>query len=357
MSLGFAPTQVVATLFPLIILTKGVVAVPAFLAILVSKHAQPVGKVAIKIVLPGYADVIKNVAIHFLLRAPSNHVLLALNTTESNVAKGLLDIWIAVTPQVHETIVIDLSSEGEDQELEENPHQELESHNAQVKELETELIRAKKKASQKLPSLTEQLNYADSRLESFMQHGHRVDHTNDTHSQLVEFEEKKQLKQENERLHKEITELKCQLNNIIQHDLAEHTHLNILNRLLLQTRHDLLHENISTLVVIETFDNLSSQLRELADRHLENIPVGFGSIMGVISHQNGRANIEDGNEVYTAGKQQLLEQNQEIPECDHLFRRYPNARKLVQFYSGVPHHGGPPGCSAAYEWSKADQHT
>ncbi|KAJ3902775.1 hypothetical protein F5879DRAFT_201981 [Lentinula edodes] len=115
------------------------------------------------------------------------------------------DIWIAVTPQVHETIVIDLSSEGEDEELEENPHQELESHNAQVKELETELIRAKKKASQKLPSLTEQLNYADSRLESFMQHGHRVDLTNDTHSQLVEFEEKKQLKQENERLHKEIT--------------------------------------------------------------------------------------------------------------------------------------------------------
>ncbi|KAJ3896897.1 hypothetical protein GG344DRAFT_61043 [Lentinula edodes] len=251
----------------------------------------------------------------------------------------------------------DLSSEGEDEELEENPHQELESHNAQVKELETDLIRAKKKASQKLPSLTEQLNYADSRLESFMQHGHRVDHTNDTHSQLVEFEEKKQLKQENERLHKEITELKCQLNNIIQRDLAEHTHLNILNRLLLQTRHDLLHENISPLVVIETFDNLSSQLREIADRHLENIPVGFGSIMGVISHQNGRANIEDGNEVYTSRKQQLLEQNQDPGVRSSGISQNPSmpgsrSNSTVEF----PIMEGPPGCSAAYEWSKADQH-
>ncbi|KAJ4472750.1 hypothetical protein C8R41DRAFT_870367 [Lentinula lateritia] len=218
------------------------------------------------------------------------------------------DIGIAVTPKVHETIVIDLSSESEDEELQDNynPHQELEGHNVQVKELETESIRAKEKASRKLPSLTEQLNYADSRLESFMQHGHRVDRTNDTHSQLVEFEEKKQLEQENERLHKENTELKCQLNNIIQHDLAEHTHLNILNRLLLQTKHDFLHENMSPPVVIETFDNLSSQLRELADRRLENIPVGFGSIMGVISHQNGRANIKESNEGYTSRKQHVF---------------------------------------------------
>ncbi|KAJ4496397.1 hypothetical protein C8J55DRAFT_484260 [Lentinula edodes] len=269
------------------------------------------------------------------------------------------DIGIAVTPKVHETIVIDLSSESENEELQDNHnlHQELEGHNVQVKELETELIRAKEKPSQRLPSLTEQLNYADSRLESFMQHGHRVDHTNDTHSQLVEFEEKKQLKQENERLHKEITELKCQLNNIIQRDLAEHTHLNILNRLLLQTRHDLLHENISPLVVIETFDNLSSQLREIADRHLENIPVGFGSIMGVISHQNGRANIEDGNEVYTSRKQQLLEQNQDPGVRSSGISQIPSmpgsrSNSTVEF----PIMEGPPGCSAAYEWSKADQH-
>ncbi|KAJ3855556.1 hypothetical protein EV368DRAFT_62343 [Lentinula lateritia] len=241
------------------------------------------------------------------------------------------DIGIVVTPKVHETMMVDLSSESEDEEHQDNPHQEPGSHNTQVKEPETESIRAKEKASQKLPSLTEQLNYADSRLECFMQHRHRVDRTNDTHSQRVEFEEMKQIEQENERLHKEITELKCHLNTIIQHDLVEHTHLNILNRLLLQTKRDFLRENISSPVVIETFDNLSSQLRELADRRLENIPVGFGSIMGVISSQKGRANIEDGNEDY--------------PECDHLVSHKIHQvvqTKPVQFYSGVSHHGGPP---------------
>lgn len=44
-----------------------------------------------------------------------------------------------------------------------------------------------------------------------------------------------------------------------------------------------MQHKISKEGVVETFDNISSQIQELANRQLEHIPVGFGSIIGVIS--------------------------------------------------------------------------
>ncbi|KAE9403202.1 hypothetical protein BT96DRAFT_990452 [Gymnopus androsaceus JB14] len=54
-------------------------------------------------------------------------------------------------------------------------------------------------------------------------------------------------------------------------------------RLLWKTKEVFVQHKISKEGVVETFDNISSQIQELANRQLEHIPVGFRSIIGVIS--------------------------------------------------------------------------
>lgn len=79
---------------------------------------------------------------------------------------------------------------------------------------------------------------------------------------------------------------KYQLSKIAQEDIAEYAHLNILNRLLQETKEDYIQNRISPEVITETFENLASQILEAANRRLERIPVGFGSIMGIIDNGN-----------------------------------------------------------------------
>ncbi|KAJ3911153.1 hypothetical protein F5877DRAFT_73408, partial [Lentinula edodes] len=93
---------------------------------------------------------------------------------------------------------------------------------------------------QRADSINEPLNDVDSSIKYFM----------DANSPVDQFEknEKTYAKQENERLHRELQDLNiCRTN---------------------------FHN--------QTFDNLSSQLQELADRCLENIPVGLGPILDLI---------------------------------------------------------------------------
>ncbi|KAJ3911088.1 hypothetical protein F5877DRAFT_73452 [Lentinula edodes] len=127
---------------------------------------------------------------------------------------------------------------------------------------------------QRANSVNEPLNDVDSSIKDFV----------DVNSPVDQFKknEKTYTKQENERLHRELKELKFQLSAMIRRDIAEHTHLNVLNRLLLQTRSEYSQNKLSQSTVNETFDNLSSQLRDLADRRLENMPVGLGPILDLI---------------------------------------------------------------------------
>lgn len=77
-----------------------------------------------------------------------------------------------------------------------------------------------------------------------------------------------------------------QLSRIAQEDIAEYAHLNILNRLLQETKEDFVQDRIPREVIIQTFDNLASQIEEAANRRLGHIPVGFDTIMGIIGIGN-----------------------------------------------------------------------
>ncbi|KAJ3911720.1 hypothetical protein F5877DRAFT_72966, partial [Lentinula edodes] len=175
---------------------------------------------------------------------------------------------IPATTEMHETEPNHDSNHKE----EEIPHQVSESHNLNAK-VKTTLTPAEQDNQQRANSINE-LNGADSSIKDFV----------DVKSPVDQFKvnEKTYTKQENERLHRELEELKSQLSAKIRCDIAEHTHLNVLNRLLLQTRSEYAQNKLSQATVNETFDNLSSQLRESADRRLENMPVGFEPILNLI---------------------------------------------------------------------------
>lgn len=79
---------------------------------------------------------------------------------------------------------------------------------------------------------------------------------------------------------------KYQLSKIAQEDIAEYAHLNILISLLKETKDEFIQQKISPKVVTKTFENLASEIEEVANRRLERIPIGFGSIMGIIGNSN-----------------------------------------------------------------------
>ncbi|KAJ3897880.1 hypothetical protein F5879DRAFT_995429 [Lentinula edodes] len=206
-----------------------------------------------------------------------------------NVAKEADDIEndadIPVATEMHET-----ESDHDSDNNEEIPYQVSESHNLNAR-VKTTLMPVEQDNQQRADSINEPLNDVDSSIKYFM----------DTNSPVDQFEknEKTYAKQENERLHRELQgepittlgffidatnpiELKSQMSARIRRNIAEHTHLNVLNRLLIQTRSEYLQNKLSQSATSETFDNLSSQLQELADRCLENIPVGLGPILDLI---------------------------------------------------------------------------
>lgn len=173
---------------------------------------------------------------------------------------------------------------------EEIPRQVLESHNLNAR-VKTTLIPVEQDNQQRANSINKPLNDVDSDINYFL----------DVNSSEDQFKKNKKTsaKQENERLRRELKgesittlgffidainpiELKSQMSARIRRDIAEHTHLNVLNRLLIQTRSEYSQNKLSQSAVNETFDNLSSQLRDLADRRLENMPVGFGCILDLI---------------------------------------------------------------------------
>ncbi|KAJ3926049.1 MAG: hypothetical protein NXY57DRAFT_1043593, partial [Lentinula lateritia] len=182
------------------------------------------------------------------------------------VAGPIADIPVAT--EMHET-----ESNYDSDNNEEIPHQVSESHNLNAR-VKTTLMPVEQDNQQRADSINEPLNDVDSSIKYFV----------DANSSVDQFEknEKTYAKQENERLHGELKELKSQMSARIRCDIAEHTHLNVLNRLLIQTRSEYLQNKLSRSAMSETFDNLSSQLRELADRRLENMPVGLGSILDLI---------------------------------------------------------------------------
>ncbi|KAJ3912121.1 hypothetical protein F5877DRAFT_72664 [Lentinula edodes] len=189
---------------------------------------------------------------------------------------------LALASQAVENEVDDVENEVDDIENdteltsdnnEEIPRQVLESHNLNAR-VKTTLIPVEQDNQQRANSINEPLNDVDSDINYFL----------DVNSSEDQFKknEKTSAKQENERLRRELKELKSQMSARIRRDIAEHTHLNVLNRLLIQTRSEYSQNKLSQSAVNETFDNLSSQLRDLADRRLENMPVGFGCILDLI---------------------------------------------------------------------------
>ncbi|KAJ4493960.1 hypothetical protein C8J55DRAFT_555355 [Lentinula edodes] len=206
-----------------------------------------------------------------------------------SVANGANDVEndadIPVATEMHET-----ESNHDSDNNEEIPHQVSESHNLNAR-VKTTLMLVEQDNQQRADSINEPLNDVDSSIKYFVDANSSVDQS--------EKNEKTYVKQEDERLHRELkgepitslgffidatnpTELKSQMSAWIRRDIAEHAHLNVLNRLLIQTRSEYLQNKLSRSAMTETFDNLSSQLRELADRRLENMPVGFGSILDLI---------------------------------------------------------------------------
>ncbi|KAJ4474136.1 hypothetical protein C8J55DRAFT_490803 [Lentinula edodes] len=245
--------------------------------------AWPVGISVTKIILLLCADDV--VLLSFLLGAVTKLVLHVLNVTENGAVKDLLwhhkrlrmkwttlkmrwTISKMITDIMHET-----ESTHDSDNNEEIPRQVLESHNLNAR-VKTTLIPVEQDNQQRANSINEPLNDVDSDINYFL----------DVNSSEDQFKknEKTSAKQENERLRRELKELKSQMSARIRRDIAEHTHLNVLNRLLIQTRSEYSQNKLSQSAVNETFDNLSSQLRDLADRRLENMPVGFGRILDLI---------------------------------------------------------------------------
>ncbi|KAJ3926116.1 MAG: hypothetical protein NXY57DRAFT_966891 [Lentinula lateritia] len=170
------------------------------------------------------------------------------------------DADIPVATEMHET-----ESNHDSDNNEEIPHQVSESHNLNAR-VKTTLMPVEQDNQQRADSINEPLNDVDSSIKYFV----------DANSSVDQFEknEKTYAKQENERLHRELkgepittlgffidatnpTELKSQISEYLQNKLSRSA-------------------------MSETFDNLSSQLQELADRRLENMPVGLGSILDLI---------------------------------------------------------------------------
>ncbi|KAJ3884784.1 hypothetical protein GG344DRAFT_71073, partial [Lentinula edodes] len=193
-------------------------------------------------------------------------------STVDSVANGVNDVEndadIPVATEMHET-----ESNHDSDNNEEIPHQVSENHNLNAR-VKTTLMLVEQDNQQRADSINEPLNDVDNSIKYFVDANSSVDQS--------EKNEKTYVKQEGERLHRELKELKSQMSAWIRRDIAEHAHLNVLNRLLIQTRSEYLQNKLSRSAMSETFDNLSSQLRELADRRLENIPVGLGSILDLI---------------------------------------------------------------------------
>ncbi|KAJ4497066.1 hypothetical protein C8R41DRAFT_918037 [Lentinula lateritia] len=178
------------------------------------------------------------------------------------------DADIPATTEMHET-----EPNHDSDNNEEIPRQVSESHNLNAR-VKTTLFPVEQDNQQRANSINEPLNDVDSDINYFL----------DVNSSEYQFKknEKTDAKQENERLRRELKELKSQMSAGIRRDIAEHTHLNVLNRLLIQTRSEYSQNKLSQSAVTETLDNLSSQLRDLADRRLENMPVGLGRILDLI---------------------------------------------------------------------------
>ncbi|KAJ3911803.1 hypothetical protein F5877DRAFT_85531 [Lentinula edodes] len=209
------------------------------------------------------------------LRERRRQTLAAQVETEVNDAEND-DAGISVTTKMHKIVKSNLSSDHDEEEIEEIPCHISEPDNLNTR-VETALVQVAQEIQQRMNSTPEQLKDANSRIDDF----------DDPVDQLEKNEkEKTRIERENERLREELRGLRSQLSSKIRRDLAEHAHLNILNRLLLQTRFEYSHNKRSQSTLIETFDNLSSQLRDLADRRLDYIPIGFGPIMEMISNQN-----------------------------------------------------------------------
>ncbi|KAJ3856724.1 hypothetical protein EV368DRAFT_61407 [Lentinula lateritia] len=245
-----------------------------FLLIKVTKNVRLVaGPIvsAAKIILLLCAD--DAVILSSLLGIATKLVLHVLVENEvDNVANEADDVEndadIPVATEMHET-----ESNHDSDNNEEIPHQVSESHNLNAR-VKTTLMPVEQDNQQRADSINEPLNDVDSSIKYFV----------DANSSVDQFEknEKTYAKQEKERLHRELKELKSQMSARIRCDIAEHTHLNVLNCLLIQTRSEYLQNKLSRSAMSETFDNLSSQLRELADRRLENMPVGLGPILDLI---------------------------------------------------------------------------
>ncbi|KAJ3806691.1 hypothetical protein F5876DRAFT_68726 [Lentinula aff. lateritia] len=236
-----------------------------------------------KIILLLCADDV--VLLSFLLGAVTKLVLHVLNVTENGAVKDLLwhhkglrmkwttlkmrwTILKMITDIMHET-----EPNHDSDNNEEIPRQVSESHNLNAR-VKTTLFPVEQDNQQRANSINEPLNDVDSDINYFL----------DVNSSEYQFKknERTDAKQENERLRRELKELKSQMSAGIRRDIAEHTHLNVLNRLLIQTRSEYSQNKLSQSAVTETLDNLSSQLRDLADRRLENMPVGLGRILDLI---------------------------------------------------------------------------